>query len=146
LDIGIYPNEGFRVKGKNYEANWSCFVVDLELISDPDRFRRTTLSFGAPSVPPVGQKVVQASREEVWRYRRSVTVAAWVISRALGKCEACGDDAPFLDVDGKPFLEIHHLKPLAEGGPDTPDNTIAVCPNCHRALHQVKVHQCGGAT
>jgi len=24
---------------------------------------------------------------------------------------------------------------LADGGPDTPGNTVAVCPNCHRHLH-----------
>jgi 5-methylcytosine-specific restriction protein A len=24
---------------------------------------------------------------------------------------------------------------LASGGPDTPENTAALCPNCHRSLH-----------
>ena len=27
------------------------------------------------------------------------------------------------------------MRPLFEGGPDTVDNTIAGCPNCHRRLH-----------
>jgi 5-methylcytosine-specific restriction protein A len=35
----------------------------------------------------------------------------------------------------EPFLESHHLIFLCDGGPDTPDNTAAVCPNCHRNLH-----------
>jgi len=25
--------------------------------------------------------------------------------------------------------------PLAEGGPDTVENTVALCPNCHRRCH-----------
>ena len=36
---------------------------------------------------------------------------------------------------GSPYLEVHHVKTLAEGGPDTPNNTVAICPNCHSALH-----------
>jgi len=27
------------------------------------------------------------------------------------------------------------VRPLAEGGPDTADNAVACCPNCHRHLH-----------
>nr|WP_275041241.1 HNH endonuclease signature motif containing protein [Halomonas meridiana] len=37
--------------------------------------------------------------------------------------------------DGSPYLEVHHRKPLAEGGDDTVANAIALCPNCHRAAH-----------
>lgn len=32
--------------------------------------------------------------------------------------------------------EIHHIWPLEAGGPDTPQNTIVVCPNGHRAIHR----------
>jgi hypothetical protein len=31
-------------------------------------------------------------------------------------------------------LDIHHLIPVADGGEDSPDNLLALCPNCH-ALH-----------
>ena len=37
--------------------------------------------------------------------------------------------------DGEPFLENHHLVWLSRGGTDTIDNTIALCPNCHRKMH-----------
>jgi 5-methylcytosine-specific restriction protein A len=30
---------------------------------------------------------------------------------------------------------VHHIVPLAEGGPDDLGNTAALCPNCHRAVH-----------
>jgi 5-methylcytosine-specific restriction protein A len=34
-----------------------------------------------------------------------------------------------------PYLEVHHIKRLADKGSDTTTNSIAVCPNCHRELH-----------
>ncbi|MBN7827375.1 HNH endonuclease signature motif containing protein [Bowmanella dokdonensis] len=36
---------------------------------------------------------------------------------------------------GSSFLEVHHVIRLADNGPDTIDNAVALCPNCHRALH-----------
>lgn len=29
--------------------------------------------------------------------------------------------------------EVHHIKPLADGGPDTDDNICCLCPPCHAA-------------
>jgi predicted HNH restriction endonuclease len=38
--------------------------------------------------------------------------------------------------NGAPYLEIHHIRALAEGGADHPLNVAAVCPNCHsRVTH-----------
>ena len=42
---------------------------------------------------------------------------------------------PFLKINGARYLEVHHLKRLADGGSDTIENAVAVCPNCHRELH-----------
>ncbi len=69
------------------------------------------------------------------RFVRNPKVAAFVLARAGSRCEACQQKAPFERDDGRPFLEVHHLRHLASGGPDTVANTIAVCPNCHRRLH-----------
>lgn len=69
------------------------------------------------------------------RFVRSPAVAAYVERRARGRCEGCLAKAPFTRDDGRAFLEIHHLQRLADRGPDTPDNAVAVCPNCHRELH-----------
>ncbi len=67
-------------------------------------------------------------------YERDPLVRAWVLQKANGRCERCNGRA-FLDRDGEPYLEGHHITPLSEGGPDTPENTAALCPNCHRMLH-----------
>ncbi len=52
-----------------------------------------------------------------------------------GRCEVCDRPAPFIRENGLPFLEVHHVKRLAHGGPDSTNNAIACCPNCHRQLH-----------
>ena len=57
------------------------------------------------------------------------------MQRAQGQCELCGQPASFLDEYQEPYLESHHIATLAEGGPDTPENTAALYANCHRELH-----------
>ena len=69
-------------------------------------------------------------------YQRNPDVIAEVLERARGICERCGATAPFIRAsDGTPYLEVHHKKRLADGGEDTVENAVAVCPNCHRELH-----------
>ncbi|HRZ59075.1 MAG TPA: HNH endonuclease [Rubrivivax sp.] len=68
-------------------------------------------------------------------YIRDPKVRAWTLQRAQGRCELCGHSAPFVDDYSEPYLESHHITPLANGGPDTPGNTAALCPDCHRELH-----------
>ena len=68
-------------------------------------------------------------------YERSATVAKYVLARAAGKCELCGQEAPFLRKDNTPYLEPHHILRLADEGPDHPDSIVALCPNCRREVH-----------
>ena len=72
------------------------------------------------------------------QYKRSALVSAYAKRRAGRCCELCGEVAPFLDKDGNPYLEIHHVVWLSEGGADSIDNTVALCPNCHRKMHIVQ--------
>jgi predicted HNH restriction endonuclease len=67
---------------------------------------------------------------------RNPDVVALALIRAEGKCGKCGENAPFLKKkDQEPYLEVHHKKPLAQGGLDIVENTIVLCPNCHRECH-----------
>jgi 5-methylcytosine-specific restriction enzyme A len=69
-------------------------------------------------------------------FRRNADVIVEVLLRAEGRCERCHSEAPFIrKKDGSPYLEVHHRVTLADGGDDTTDNAMAVCPNCHRELH-----------
>ena len=70
-----------------------------------------------------------------YEFVRDPQVRAHTLRRAAGSCECCGKPAPFMTDRGEPYLEVHHVQTLADGGADTPDNTAAVCPTCHRRLH-----------
>jgi 5-methylcytosine-specific restriction enzyme A len=82
----------------------------------------------APRVP--GERIV-ASR----RYERNPYVSDFAKRRANGHCDLCGSPAPFADSSGEPFLETHHVVWLGSGGVDAIENTVALCPNCHRKMH-----------
>ncbi len=70
------------------------------------------------------------------QYKRNPDIVVEVLNRANGICEKCKKKAPFLrKKDNTPYLEVHHIITLSNGGDDTIENTIAVCPNCHRELH-----------
>jgi hypothetical protein len=71
------------------------------------------------------------------QYQRNPHVVALAKKIAEGYCQLCEMEAPFVDKDGNPFLEVHHIKPLAEGGADTIKNAVALCPNCHRKMHNL---------
>ena len=71
-------------------------------------------------------------------YERLASVKSDVLLLADNCCDLCGAEGPFEKEDGNLYLEVHHVKMLADGGPDTVDNAVAVCPNCHRALHYSK--------
>ncbi|MED4780953.1 NUDIX domain-containing protein [Brevibacillus choshinensis] len=69
-------------------------------------------------------------------YKRNPDVIIEVLNRANGVCEDCKKPSPFLRKnDLTPYLEVHHVIPLAEGGDDTVENAKALCPNCHRQAH-----------
>jgi 5-methylcytosine-specific restriction protein A len=57
--------------------------------------------------------------------------------RANGICQLCEQPAPFKNKKGEPYLETHHIVWMSRKGLDTPENTVALCPNCHRRMHVV---------
>ncbi|SDU65979.1 HNH endonuclease [Desulfobacula phenolica] len=69
-------------------------------------------------------------------FARNPDVVAEVLFLANGYCEYCKNPAPFVRrANNSPYLEVHHKKPLSEGGEDTVANAVALCPNCHRKAH-----------
>ncbi|VTU25029.1 HNH endonuclease [Variovorax sp. SRS16] len=91
-----------------------------------------------PTAPPKGTAKPKASVTSVTIFARDPDVKAWVLARAAGKCEACSGPAPFVTADDLPFLEVHHVRQLADQGADLVTNAVALCPNCHRRLHYGK--------
>jgi len=75
-----------------------------------------------------------AERKMIVR-QRSAAVKIYVLRRAEGICEGCNQPAPFKRPDGRAYLEPHHIRRLADSGPDHPRWVAALCPNCHRRVH-----------
>lgn len=69
---------------------------------------------------------------QVFQRDSSIRVAAR--HRANGKCELC-HCLGFIMADGRVYIETHHVIPLSEGGRDSADNVVAICPNHHREAH-----------
>ena len=82
-----------------------------------------------------GRTKVGVRYATIKQHQRSAYVAEEAKRRARGKCELCKEPAPFRDRGREPYLETHHIVWLARDGADTPENTVALCPNCHRRMH-----------
>jgi 5-methylcytosine-specific restriction protein A len=107
---------------------------------------------GDAGLTVLGTKEFRALRERAWAasslptgvakeeivstvYARSRVIREYALARAGGSCECCGAEAPFLTAAGQPYLEVHHIRRLSDGGPDAPSGVAAICPNCHRRVH-----------
>lgn len=84
---------------------------------------------------PRGQEKPRRIAVSSQNFQRDPLVRAWVLQHAQGRCECCDFPSPFSTINGLPYLEVHHVKPLADSGSDRIENAVALCPNCHRALH-----------
>jgi 5-methylcytosine-specific restriction protein A len=75
---------------------------------------------------------VPVSRGETQIRKRSNLIRTYALERSRGVCEGCFQPAPFSTKNSVPYLEVHHLTPVSQGGADHPMKVTAVCPNCHR--------------
>src|SRR5205807_9612510 len=94
--------------------------------ADLATLRRRALTAAGPATPASVVRTI---------YERSQDVRDYVLARARGNCEGCESPAPFIRLDGTPYLEPHHIRRVSDGGPDDPHFVIALCPNCHRRVH-----------
>ena len=96
--------------------------------SDSSKKRRERLKT-APKKPRVVYNLSSS-------FKRNPDVVAEVLELAEGVCGKCEAKAPFIKKSNdEPYLEVHHIDQLANGGDDTVENAIALCPNCHREWH-----------
>lgn len=66
------------------------------------------------------------------RIKRKAILVAYVKVRDNNECQACG--CKITKADGGYYVEVAHIKPLSQGGPDNPSNMVSLCPNCHKKL------------
>jgi hypothetical protein len=88
-----------------------------------------------PALPAKPKPRVAAQR----LFDREPLVVAIARLRAQWACEVPGCAHPlFTDENGMPFVEVHHIVPLAAGGSDRIENVACVCPSHHREAHHGK--------
>ena len=121
--------EIFDAKNDSHTKHLDGFQKDVEKSrkgSSARRKERLKITAGKPD-----KKFVYAQI-----FIRNPDVVAQVLEDADGYCQKCESFAPFKKRKTKqPYLEVHHRKPLSQGGADTVKNAIALCPNCHRKAH-----------
>jgi len=80
--------------------------------------------------------------EKIYRmsasYARDPRVRSYVIARAKGTCEYCGEQGFLMSDDKSRYVEAHHIIALADDGKDNLQNVIALCPRHHREAHYGK--------
>jgi 5-methylcytosine-specific restriction protein A len=118
----------------------TCFVNRVIPTYDNEELESkvSKLINAGQDVKPKGNTKPRKSHSYASSFLRDPQVTAWVRSRANGICELCNNVAPFSNKFGDPYLEVHHIKFLAQGGKDIIENCVALCPNCHREAHHSK--------
>lgn len=129
------PGGGYPTNGP-LEAHGFTVVPKTDKAMDDaeeflETFDDTALRTAAERAQKVSPLRFQATVETV---ARSAAVSAYIKRLARGCCDLCEKPGPFETKRGA-YLECHHIHPLAKGGPDTIENTVALCPNCHRKMH-----------
>lgn len=115
-----------KIYQKDYFDKFELSLEESLNVSSSKRIERISAAQKLPGYTVVEHKA----------YLRNSDIVAEKLLRAKGICEDCGAKAPFFKKsDGTPYLEVHHIISLASGGEDTLENTVALCPNCHRKRH-----------
>ena len=111
---------------EDFDGDQDATISQLDGL-DLNDLRNRALSSSAEFRTPTERKTqVRLRSDAIKRYARR---------RANGNCEFCLESAPFTTTKGEPYLEVHHVKKLSDGGPDHPEWVVAICPNCHRRAH-----------
>ena len=141
LSLAVLREHGLRgnVQGPSrINAELSAYIHSVEQM-ESDENEQNFLSMPMEELRTIARKhsltnpkVRRTSTKIISRDRY---ISAYAKKRAMGFCQLCGKPAPFKDKAGNPYLESHHIVWLSKGGEDSLENTVALCPNCHRKMH-----------
>lgn len=133
--VWIFP---VKLKHREEASLISKDLIERNFSEKQKKARRLSNTEVKARAEQTGTKSVGSRNAVVKTYERNPYVAEYAKRRAKGICGLCEQQAPFLNKNGEPYLETHHIEWLANGGEDTIENTVALCPNCHRKMHVVE--------
>ena len=133
------------IENRYYSAHSSSLVV-LSYAADFDEAALIAGNAGEDMflLAESGRNAQEHSTEELRvirrtgrAYKRDRKIREAVLAYAKGTCECCGELGFELE-DGSRYLETHHIIEVSARGPDSVDNVVAICANCHRKAHYAK--------
>lgn len=130
---GMWKNKLFEILNiKNNKDNINKKIIKHDFLAiDEKKRKRKRLEFNKENF----DKLYKTNNKN---YTRKDYVAEYTKERAAIYneekkeycCEICGEK-----FSHSKYVDSHHIIPLSEDGPDNIYNTICICPNCHRAIH-----------
>jgi 5-methylcytosine-specific restriction protein A len=147
--IGVIKSNNFVRELTNYIKDVSSFKELVrkenshEHVNDDNEIEIESLSDS--TINSLLQDIKKTDFEKIERiifvHKRDRAVVEEAKRLANGECQLCGCDAPFNNENFEPYLEVHHIKWLSQGGNDCIENTVALCPNCHRKMHILNLEE-----
>lgn len=133
---GASPSIYITANGERQAASVEIVKkYSIDLLQLPENPLSPTDAIDDLNVWPPGVVAPEKTYRMSASYSRDPKIRSFVINRAKGHCEYCGEQG-FLMSDGKShYVEAHHIIALADEGKDTVENVIALCPKHHREAH-----------
>jgi putative restriction endonuclease len=96
----------------------------------PDESSTAGTAYRGVATPPVGNAAPGSKTRPATAMERMRAVSAWVKNVYSDECQLCGTT---LTVPGGTASAGAHIRPLGglHAGPDTTDNVLCLCHNCH---------------
>ena len=89
-----------------------------------------------------GQRKPRSRKTKTRIFDRDPLIVAITKKHSDFTCEFPDCPHPqFVNINGFPYCEVHHILPLSDGGPDDLDNVICLCPAHHVEAHRGKEHE-----
>lgn len=128
----------FPLKATEVAPSIPKSLVDSELIKEQKKLRKLAKDALAAAAMKDSKRARKSARVVTTiQQQRSPAISLCIKAFAEGVCDLCSVEAPFRDEYDQPYLECHHITWLAKGGEDVLENTVALCPNCHRKMHHL---------
>jgi len=85
----------------------------------------------------------ESTEVKINRIKRYQKVIKKLKTKYQNRCQIEGCNFTFEKENGEYYSEGHHLEPLSQGGSQTEDNVVILCPNHHRMFHYADIEIMG---